>query len=137
MNAAENKRLMQDIYAELAKGNGKPFVDSLADDVRWTISGTTAWSKTYQGKQSVLSDLLGPLFSQFADHYTNHALRFIAEGEHVVVECRGRATTKTGQPYNNRYCNVYRVVGGKVHELTEYLDTELLVKALAAPTSMA
>ena len=30
--AAENKQLMQRIFAALAQGNGRPFVDSLADD---------------------------------------------------------------------------------------------------------
>ncbi len=41
MSAAENKQLMQQVFAELAKENGKPFVDLMADDFRWTITGTT------------------------------------------------------------------------------------------------
>jgi uncharacterized protein len=130
MSAAENKRLMQDIFSELSKGNGKPFVESLADDFCWTITGTTTWSETYRGKQAVLSELLGPLFSRFADRYTNTAHRFIAEGDYVVVECRGRVTTKEGKPYNNAYCWVCRISGGKLRELTEYMDTELVTAAL-------
>lgn len=130
MSAAENKQLMQHIFSELAKGNGKPFVESMADDFRWTITGTTKWSKTYHGKQAVLNDLMKPLFSQFADQYTNTAHRFIAEDDYVVVECRGRVTTKAGTPYNNTYCFVCRVADGKLQELTEYLDTELVTAAL-------
>src|SRR5713226_6945114 len=61
MSAAANKQLMQQVFAELAKGNGKPFVDAMADDFRWTITGTTPWSKTYDGKQTVLNDLMQPL----------------------------------------------------------------------------
>ena len=133
MSAAANKQLMQQVFAELAKGNGKPFVDAMADDFRWTITGTTPWSKTYDGKQTVLNDLMQPLFSQFADRYTNTAQRFIAEDDYVVVECRGRVTTKAGKPYNNAYCYVCRVAGGKMRELTEYLDTELVATALADP----
>jgi len=130
MSAAENKQLMQNIFSELSKGNGKPFVDSLADDFCWTILGSTKWSKTYRGKQTVLTDLLKPLFSQFADQYTNTAHRFIAEDDYVVVECRGRVTTKSGIPYNNTYCWVCRVADGKLQELTEYMDTELVTTAL-------
>lgn len=133
MSTAENKQLMQDIFSELAKGNGKPFVDSLADDICWTVTGTTRWSKTYRGKQAVLTELLGPLVSQFADQYTNTAHRFIAEGEYVVVECRGRVTTKSGKQYNNTYCWVCRIAEGKLQELTEYMDTELVTKALGNP----
>jgi len=133
MSAAANKQLMQQVFAELAKGNGKPFVDAMADDFRWTITGTTPWSKTYDGKQTVLNDLMQPLFSQFADRYTNTAQRFIAEDDYVVVECRGRVTTKAGKPYNNAYWYVCRMAGGKMRELTEYLDTALVATALADP----
>jgi len=133
MSAAENKQLMQQIFAELSKGNGKAFRDSLAEDFRWTLTGTTKWSKTYEGKQAVLNDLLRPLFAQFADQYTNVAHRFIAEGEYVVVECRGRVTTKARKPYNNVYCWVCRIADGKLRELTEYMDTELVATALGSP----
>jgi ketosteroid isomerase-like protein len=130
MSAAENKQLMQNIFSELSKGNGKPFVESLADDFCWTIIGSTKWSRTYRGKQEVLAELLRPLFAQFADQYTNTAHRFIAEDDYLVVECSGRVTTKSGKPYNNTYCWVCRVADGKLKELTEYLDTELVTAAL-------
>ncbi len=130
MSAIENKQLMQYIFSELSKGNSKPFVENLADDMRWTITGTTKWSKTYDGKQSVLTELLQPLFAQFETQYTNTARRFIAEDDYVVVECRGQVTTKKGIPYNNTYCYVCRIAEGKIKELTEYLDTELVTAAL-------
>jgi len=130
MSTTENKQLMQHIFSELAKGDGKPFVESLADDFCWTVTGTTEWSKTYQGKQAVLPELLQPLFSQFENQYTNTAQRFIAEDDYVVVECRGKVTTKAGLPYNNAYCWVCRIAEGKLQELTEYCDTALVIAAL-------
>ena len=54
MTTAENKALLQNIFAELAKGNPRPFVDAMADDFAWTVTGTTAWSKTYRGKKVVV-----------------------------------------------------------------------------------
>jgi ketosteroid isomerase-like protein len=132
MGAAENKQIMQNIFSELSKGNGVPFVESLADDICWTIIGSTKFSGTYRGKQTVLNELLRPLFARFADQYTNTAHRFIAEDDYVVVECRGRVTTKSGAPYNNTYCWVCHVADGKLQELTEYLDTELVTTALGA-----
>jgi ketosteroid isomerase-like protein len=137
MSAAENKRLLQHAFDELAKGNGRPFREAMADDFSWTIIGSTSWSRTYSGKQTVLDELLTPLFSQFADLYTNTASRFIAEDDHVVVECRGRVMTKTGKPYNNTYCYVCRLHDGKLRELTEYLDTQLVTTALTPPATPA
>jgi uncharacterized protein len=125
-----SKQLLQDIFAGLAKGDSRPFVDSLADDFSWTLTGTTKWSRTYRGKTSVMQDLMRPLFAQFADQYINTAQTFIAEGDRVVVECRGKVTTKSGKPYNNQYCWVCRVEDGKLKEVIEYMDTELVATVL-------
>jgi uncharacterized protein len=130
MSAAENKQLMQNIFSELSKGNSRPFIEAMADDFCWILTGSTKWSGTYRGKQTVLAELLRPLSARFADQYTNTAHRFIAEDDYVVVECRGRVTTTAGTPYNNTYCFVCRLDGGKLRELTEYLDTELVTAAL-------
>jgi ketosteroid isomerase-like protein len=133
VNATENKRLMQGVFDELAKGNGRPFVHALADDVRWTIIGDTAWSGTWEGLASVRGELLDPLFAQFETGYRAEAVSLIAEGDHVVIESRGDVTTKAGKPYRNTYCYVCRLRAGKIIELTEYCDTELLTSALDPP----
>ena len=133
MGARENKQLLQDAFAELAKGNGKPFGDLMADDFCWQAIGTTAWSRPFRGKQAVIDGMMRPLFAQFADRYTNTAIRMIAEDDYVAVECRGRVTTKSGKPYNNQYCYVIRFADGKMRELMEYFDTELVTSALQAP----
>ena len=128
-----NKQLMQSIFAELAKGNGKPFVAAMADDFSWIIPGHSTWSRTWRGKQAVMDELMRPLFARFANTYTNEATRFIAEDDFVVVECRGKVTTRSGKPYDNHYCYVCRLAGGQLRELTEYMDTELATSALGAP----
>jgi ketosteroid isomerase-like protein len=133
MSAAENKQLMRAAFNELATGNGELFMDSLGEDVRWTIIGSTPWSRTYEGKRAVREELMRPLFAQFADTYTNNAVRMVAEDDVVVIECRGKVTTKAGKPYNQTYCYVCRLADGKVRELTEYLDTEVVTRALDPP----
>jgi len=128
-----NKQLMRSIFAELAKGNGKPFVAAMADDFSWIIPGDSTWSRTWRGKQAVMDELMRPLFARFANTYTNEAIRFIAEDDVVVVECRGKVMTKSGKPYDNHYCYVCRLADGQLRELTEYMDTELAASALGAP----
>lgn len=49
----------------------------------------------------------------------------------MVVQARGQSTTRAGIPYNNEYCFVYLMEDGRIKEVTEYLDTELVTKALA------
>jgi hypothetical protein len=133
MGSTENKELMRHAFAELANGNSVPFIDSLGDDVRWTIIGTTAWSRTYDGKRAVLGELLAPLNAQLRGRNIVSAHRLIAEDDIVVVEGSGQNTTVDGTPYRNTYCWVCRLAGGQVRELTEYADTDLIATALTAP----
>ena len=133
MGARENKQSLQAAFDELAKGNRKPFGDLMADDFCWQAIGTTAWSRPFRGKREVIDGMMRPLFAQFADRYTNTAIRMIAEDDYVAVECRGRVMTKSGKPYNNQYCYVIRFADGKMRELIEYFDTELVTAALQAP----
>jgi uncharacterized protein len=130
---ASNKLFIEHIFAELAKGNRRPFADAMAEDFCWIITGSTAWSRTYRGKAAVRAELIEPLFAQFAGEYSNSAQRFIADEDHVVVQCRGKVMTKRGEAYNNSYCYVIRLAGGQMRELTEYMDTALIERVLVAP----
>jgi uncharacterized protein len=128
-----NKQLLQQVFAALADGDGRPFVDAMADDVSWTIAGHSAWSRRWEGKRAVRNELLRPLFERFAGAYRSKAQRIIAEDDCVVVEARGNATTKAGSTYSNHYCYVFRFEGGLVREITEYMDTEHAQALLGAP----
>jgi hypothetical protein len=64
MSAAENKKLLESIFSELSVGNSRPFVEAMADDFSWTVTGTTKWSKKYAGKSVVLGELFGTLTSR-------------------------------------------------------------------------
>jgi len=128
------KQKMQAAFAALAEGDGRPFLDLMAPDFTWVLPGTTAWSRRYEGKQAVREELFRPLFAQFEGTYRNAASRFIAEGDFVVVQCRGDVVTKAGRPYRNAYCYVCRFgPDGLLHELEEYMDTELVTAALTPP----
>ena len=130
MGAAENKKLIQDMFAELSKGNAQAFLNNMADDVQFTIMGTTKYSGTCNGKQELLSKVLSPLSAQLEGGLT------ITPGQfHCRRRLRGDAGArasqlrKHGKSYNNTYCQIFRIVNGKVQQVTEYLDTELVTAA--------
>jgi ketosteroid isomerase-like protein len=135
MSAAENKKLMQEIFA--AAGNPDPavrdrslFTASLADDAKWVVTGQYSWSRTFTGKQSILSDLHGHVRALLVERARTIAHRFIADGDHVVVEARGDNLTKAGVRYDNDYCLVFHLENGKIREVREYCDSVLTERAL-------
>ena len=130
MSAADNKKLMQEIFARVAVGDGGLFVEHLADDVVMRVSGQYSWSRTFTGKQSVLRDLFGVVHERTTGARRTIPLRFITEGDIVVVEARGEMTARTGVAYNNEYCLIYRLRDGKIAEITEYQDSTLCERVL-------
>ena len=133
MGASENKKIVQHIFDEMANGNSAPLLESLADDFRFVVMGSSKWSRSYDGKAAVLAELFAPLRARIEGRITTIPVRLIAEGDYVVVEARGRNTTRQGKAYDNTYCNVLRLEGCKLREWTEYCDTTLVDAVLGDP----
>ena len=126
MSAAENKKLIQDVFTAWAGGDGMAFFNTLAEDVQWTVIGTSPISRTYTSRQAFVDGAAKPLTAKLAGPIQPTVVNIIAEGDNVVLQWEGKATTKAGRPYNNSYCWVMRVADGKVREGTAYIDTELV-----------
>lgn len=61
-----SKQLLERGYQELSRGNTQPLLDSLAEDVQWTIIGSTKLSGVYHGKREVTDNLLARLRARLA-----------------------------------------------------------------------
>jgi ketosteroid isomerase-like protein len=133
MTTAENKALIQTILEARSRRDPAPFIAAMADDFVWRITGSTAWSGEYVGKAQVRERLLKPLHAQFISPTSLTASRILADGDYVVAECKGDATTTSGERYANTYCFVMRLADGKLKELTEYMDTALVERVLKLP----
>jgi ketosteroid isomerase-like protein len=123
-----NKKLMQDIFTELSKGNDSLFIEAMADEMKWIWMGSGQWSKTFNGKDEVLGELWSAVRQTLKPPYKVLANNFIADGDYVAVEAIGQNSTPDGKTYYNKYCWVCRIVDRKIYELKEYMDTELVTK---------
>jgi uncharacterized protein len=118
----ENNQLLIKISEEFAKGNLEFAGVYLANDVRWNILG----ENTIIGKEEVLevSKML-----QLESFPIITIKNIVADGDFVVIESTGKATTKNGKPYNQSYCDIFKFKEEKLTEITTYLDTALSNKA--------
>lgn len=132
MEVEKNKRVVRAFYEAGNSGNIDAALGLMDENVTWLNMGSTKLSGTYNGKQDLLDNLIGPLFSQLEAGIESTVQRMIAEADYVAVQVNGRAKTTSGKPYNNTYCHVFRICDGKIIEVTEYLDTELTSSVLDA-----
>jgi ketosteroid isomerase-like protein len=125
-----NAELVRHLYTEVSRGNPTPLIEHLADDVEWTIIGSTPLSGVFRGRDEVIGTLFAGLRARLAEPVRFTIERVIAAGGSVVFEARGQATSVDGRPYDNRYCIIVDVVDGKLARLIDYVDTELVRSAL-------
>jgi ketosteroid isomerase-like protein len=129
MDTARNKKLVQGVFDQMAKGNTRAMSDAMADDVRWVFPGNWSWAGSWGPKSVALNEMLRPLMAQFAD-YRSEAEFMIAEGDRVVVQARGYGTTTRGAVYHQTYCYIFRIADGLITEVIEHCDTALVERVL-------
>ncbi len=130
MTVEANRKLVQQIYADSASRSGTTFADNLAADASWIVTGQYSWSHQFKGREAILNGLMGHFRSLIVHRPRSVAHNFIADGDHVAVESRGDNVTKSGLRYDNQYCMVFRIENGKIKEIKEYCDSDLVERVL-------
>lgn len=127
----DNKRLVVEAFTPWEAGDSGPFFVLIADDVIWTVIGTTAISAVYRSKQALIDHAFAPLLERLDGELTTTLVDIAAEGEKVFLQFRGTDVAKTGLRYDQVYCFAMIVRERRIVEMTTYLDTELLARILA------
>ena len=126
MSAAENQELIAEAFAAWEHGDYEPFFKVVAEDVRWTVIGSTPISGTFEGKQAFKDGAVLPLHERLARPIAATVLNVFGDGDHVILRWQGESEGTNGRPYHQTYCWVMRLAGGLVVEVTAYLDTGLV-----------
>jgi uncharacterized protein len=125
MSDSGSRALITRAFDAWAKGEGSVF-DLLADDVVWTITGTSPLEGTYRGRREFLGRVIAPLSARLAEAIVPTVDAVYGDGDTVVVVWSGHAVAHDGEPYDNRYCWIMRVEGGKLAEVTAFFDAPTL-----------
>jgi ketosteroid isomerase-like protein len=124
-----NKVLVRSWFDEWLKGNSAPLFDHIADDVVWSVPGTFPGSGTYRSKQEFFEKSARPVAERLNGPSRPASVTNIyADGDAVIVEWLGTATTKSGKEYDNTYCWVMHLEGGIVRKVVSYIDTALVAE---------
>jgi uncharacterized protein len=130
MTATENKKMIREGFEAWGRGDGRAFLKLVADDVRWTVIGSTPISRTYNSKRD-FREALKAISERFTTDLKVVVRDVIADGDKVAVQFESHAAGKNGIAYDQTYCWVIRMAEGQVREVVAYLDTELVTKLFA------
>jgi hypothetical protein len=129
-NSALVSRIFGKAGSDFAAFDRALYLDSLTDDVRYTIIGSTSLSVVARGREQILRRIIAPFMERLDGAIEIAPETIFGEDDLVAMQARGRARTKRGQRYDNTYCFVFRFRDGRIAEITEYLDTDLVRAAL-------
>ena len=123
-----NKELTRAFIAAIARGDTDTIVATYADDGRLATMGRTLISGVYTRDQ--IAAMAGQVLAAFPQglEFTIHSM--VAEGDRVAVEAESRGPHVSGRLYNNHYHFLLRWRDGRLVELKEYMDTEIVTDIL-------
>lgn len=130
-----NKRLTLAFVAAMQRGDADAIADAYAPEGKLTTMGDTLISGT-RGREEI-RQFAGGVLEAFPDGLAFDVHTLTAEDDRVAVEASSRGRHASGRDYCNHYHFLFTWREGKLVELKEYMDTELVTDVIcggARPT---
>jgi uncharacterized protein len=117
-----NKALVLASFERWSRGSGSPF-ELLRPDASWTIVGSSPLSKTYQGTQSFLDEVIHPFNARMRTPLMPEVREIFSDGDAVITLFDASATATDGVPYRNTYTWYFWIRDDKVFKAIAFFDT--------------
>jgi ketosteroid isomerase-like protein len=122
MGIEQNKALVAEYFRRMQAG--EPTVAEMMDDeITWWVPQSSELGGTHRGKAKVL-ELMGTGVDLYQFPLKITVEEMVAERDWVCVQLVVEAKTAAGRPYRNDYHFAFRIQGGKVAAVREYVDTQ-------------
>lgn len=129
MTTPENlNEFLENLYTALSTGDIETWLSMHEDSAVFNISGNTLISGRMTISQ-LLTEAFPLVFDPLIPETVQFGLRWklmCADDKRAVVIFEGESTTKSGNPYNNRYVQILEFGdNGLIHQVWEFFDTDL------------
>ena len=124
MSVEANKELVKTTWNAFVKGDIKTAFANMSDEISWLIPGDLPnLSGLRKGKAGIL-EFARSASKIFPSGLKSEIKRVYADGDTVIIELTNRGKVFNGKDYENEYCFVFEVEGGKIRRVREYVDTQ-------------
>ena len=120
----KNKDIAWSYFEHLNHGRFDEAFALFGPGAKWWVSSRRCATEVAATMKAATRELFGVVPMQFTLHGA------IEEGDQVSLEIESHAPLADGKVYNNVYCFVFTLRGGKVVDVHEYADTAYAAAAL-------
>jgi ketosteroid isomerase-like protein len=115
-----NEKILRSNYKAFARGDAKPLMASLSEDIQWHVSGRSPLAGDYFGKKQVL-EFFGRMMDLYGGTLTLDVIDVLANDKHGVVMTHERAEHR-GKRLEFRAIHVWDIEDGKLVQFHVYND---------------
>ena len=119
---SRNKAIVEASFKAWSGATGGPF-DLLTDDATWTIVGRSVASKTYEGREAFMREVIRPFNARMREPLKPAIRRIYADGDSVIVFFDAKGTGRDGKPYVNTYAWFLEMRDGRVVKAFAFFDS--------------
>jgi len=131
MTTEANKDFVKRTWQTLLGGDLEEALGGFSDDVTWFLTGTLEGVSGLKKGKAAVREFLGGVRQAFPAGLESEFKKAYADGDTVIIELVNRGTSARGKPYENEYCFVFELAGGKIHAIREYVDLDKAKIALS------
>lgn len=121
VTTSRNEGIIRDAFEDWAERGGA-FTRVLSPDIVWTVRGSGAFARTYQGVESFANDASRPIISRLASPLVPEVHHIWAIDDKVIVRFDASAPTTAGGTYRNEYLWILTMRDDVVVESEAFLD---------------
>jgi len=131
-----SKSIEEQVYREFSdavnSGDLEGAFKNATEDMAFTLIGShPELGREFRGMQDILENCWMKVFQHIDENGVAITVNDIVTADGIAfVQFSGKATGRSGMPYNNEYVHVLRFRDGKICSITEFLDTDLFYKLL-------
>lgn len=112
-------------FATLSSGDLDDLAEFLDEESEWAVARAGQEGGGTKGGDAIINSFFKPVREGLFEPRDPKIdiKNLLVDGDWVVVEGQGRGRLKNGNAYANRYVFCIRLVGDKIREAREYMDT--------------
>lgn len=128
MDAGANKKIVRDFIEVIGRGDVDAIRNAYTEDGYCQTMGNTLISGKFSRDQVAMA--AGRIFEAFPAGVQFEIVNMTAEEDRVAVEAISHGDHVSGAHYSNHYHFFFRLRDGRIAELREFMDTELVTDIL-------
>ena len=127
-----NLDIVRATYEGTSEQNGRNLAAALAKDARWTEAAGFPYAGTYVGHEQIVANVFQRLATEWIG-YQAKVDTYLCDGDRVSAFGLYSGTCKaTGKAMTARFAHLYRLEGGKIVTMEQFVDSHMVRLAMQA-----